>query len=37
MRVNTTDLQNAFGKYISLARNEDIIITKTARALPSFA
>lgn len=25
MRVNTTDLQNAFGKYLSLVEKEDII------------
>lgn len=28
MRVKATDLQNAFGKYLALAENEDIIVTK---------
>ncbi|MEN6327883.1 MAG: type II toxin-antitoxin system prevent-host-death family antitoxin [Syntrophomonas sp.] len=28
MRVNTPDLQNAFGKYLALVEKEDIIITK---------
>jgi prevent-host-death family protein len=31
MRVNTTDLQNAFGKYLALVEKEDIIITKNGR------
>lgn len=31
MRVNTTDLQNAFGKYLSLVNKEDIIITKNGK------
>ena len=31
MRVNTTDIQNAFGKYLSLAEKEDIIITKNGK------
>ncbi len=31
MRVNTTDLQNAFGKYLSLTEKEDIIITKNGK------
>ncbi len=33
MRVNTTDLQNAFGKYLSLAEKEDIIITKKGKSV----
>ncbi|MGI5911066.1 MAG: type II toxin-antitoxin system prevent-host-death family antitoxin [Syntrophomonadaceae bacterium] len=33
MRVNTTDLQNAFGKYLSLAEKEDIIITKNGKSV----
>ncbi|MBM4764750.1 type II toxin-antitoxin system prevent-host-death family antitoxin [Bacillus sp. B15-48] len=28
MRVNSTDLQNNFGKYLTLAQQEDIIITR---------
>ncbi len=31
MRVNSTDLQNAFGKYLSLCEKEDIIITKNGK------
>ncbi|MDD4803285.1 MAG: type II toxin-antitoxin system prevent-host-death family antitoxin [Syntrophomonas sp.] len=31
MRVNTTDLQNAFGKYLSLVEKEDIIVTKNGK------
>jgi len=31
MRVNTTDIQNAFGKYLSLVEKEDIIITKNGK------
>jgi len=31
MRVNTTDLQNAFGKYLSLVEKEDIIISKNGK------
>lgn len=31
MRVSTTDIQNAFGKYLALAEKEDIIITKNGR------
>ncbi len=31
MRVNTTDLQNAFGKYLALVEKEDIIITKNGK------
>jgi Uma2 family endonuclease len=33
MRVNSTDLQNAFGKYLSLLEKEDIIITKNGRSV----
>ncbi|WP_089282592.1 type II toxin-antitoxin system prevent-host-death family antitoxin [Anaerovirgula multivorans] len=33
MRINTTDLQNAFGKYLSLVEKEDIIITKNGRSV----
>ncbi|MDD2510187.1 MAG: Uma2 family endonuclease [Syntrophomonas sp.] len=33
MRVNTTDLQNAFGKYLSLVAKEDIIITKNGKSV----
>ncbi len=33
MRVNTTDLQNAFGKYLSLAEKEDILILKNGKCV----
>ena len=33
MRVSTTDLQNAFGKYLALVEKEDIIITKNGRSV----
>ena len=33
MRVNTTDLQNAFGKYLSLTEKEDIIIVKNGKTV----
>ncbi len=33
MRINTTDLQNAFGKYLALAEKEDIIITKNGKSV----
>ena len=33
MHVNTTDLQNAFGKYLSLVEKEDIIITKNGKSV----
>ncbi|MEN6388998.1 MAG: Uma2 family endonuclease [Syntrophomonas sp.] len=33
MYVNTTDLQNAFGKYLSLVEKEDIIITKNGKSV----
>ena len=35
MRVSSTDLQNAFGKYLTLVEKEDIIVVKTARPLPN--
>lgn len=31
MRVNATDLQNSFGKYLALAEKENIIITKNGK------
>jgi Uma2 family endonuclease len=33
MRVNTTDLQNAFGKYLSLTEKEDIVIVKNGKSV----
>jgi len=33
MRINSTDLQNAFGKYLSLLEKEDIIITKNGKSV----
>jgi prevent-host-death family protein len=33
MRITATDLQNAFGKYLSLVEKEDIIITKNGRSV----
>lgn len=33
MRINTTDMQNAFGKYLCLVEKEDIIITKNGRSV----
>ena len=33
MRVNTTDLQNAFGKYLSLTEKEDVIIVKNGKTV----
>ncbi|MEA4925425.1 MAG: type II toxin-antitoxin system prevent-host-death family antitoxin [Syntrophomonadaceae bacterium] len=33
MRVNTTDLQNSFGKYLSLVEKEDIIVTKNGKSV----
>lgn len=33
MKVNTTDLQNAFGKYLALTEKEDIIITKNGKTV----
>lgn len=31
MRVNSTDIQNAFGRYLTLSEKEDIIITKNGK------
>lgn len=33
MRVNSTDFQNAFGKYLSLVKKEDIIVTKNGKSV----
>lgn len=33
MHVNTTDLQNAFGKYLALVEKEDIIVTKNGKSV----
>ena len=33
MRVTTTDLQNAFGKYLALAEQEDIIVVKNGKSV----
>lgn len=33
MKVNATDLQNAFGKYLSLTEKEDIIILKNGKSV----
>lgn len=33
MHINTTDMQNAFGKYLALAEKEDIIITKNGKSV----
>lgn len=33
MRVNSTDLQNAFGKYLALAEKEDIVVLKNGRSV----
>jgi prevent-host-death family protein len=33
MRVNATDLQNAFGKYLSLTEKEDIVIVKNGKSV----
>src|SRR6056297_388931 len=33
MRVNSTDLQNAFGKYLSLVEKEDIIVIKNGKTV----
>ena len=37
MRVNTTDLQNAFGKYLVLVEKEDIIVTKNGKSVANWA
>jgi len=33
MRVSATDLQNAFGKYLSLVQNEEIIVEKNGKSV----
>jgi len=33
MRINTTDMQNAFGKYLALVEKEDIIIIKNGKSV----
>jgi prevent-host-death family protein len=33
MRVTTTDLQNAFGKYLALTEKEDIIVVKNGKSV----
>jgi Uma2 family endonuclease len=33
MRVNTTDLQNAFGKYLALLEKEDIVVVKNGKSV----
>jgi Uma2 family endonuclease len=33
MRVNATDLQNAFGKYLSLTMKEDIVVIKNGKSV----
>lgn len=33
MRINTTDMQNAFGKYLALVEKEDIVITKNGKSI----
>jgi prevent-host-death family protein len=33
VRVSTTDLQNAFGKYLSLVEKEDIIVVKNGKSV----
>lgn len=33
MRVNSTDLQNAFGKYLALVDKEDIIVVKNGKSV----
>jgi prevent-host-death family protein len=33
MHVNTTDLQNSFGKYLALVEKEDIIVTKNGKSV----
>jgi Uma2 family endonuclease len=37
MRVTATDLQNAFGKYLSLLQKEDIIIVKNGRSVAKIS
>lgn len=33
MRVNATDLQNAFGKYLALTEKEEVIVTKNGKSV----
>ena len=33
MMINTTDLQNSFGKYLVLVEKEDIVITKNGKSV----
>ncbi|HBG43038.1 MAG TPA: prevent-host-death protein [Firmicutes bacterium] len=33
MKVNATDLQNAFGKYLALTEKEDIIVTRNGKSV----
>jgi Uma2 family endonuclease len=33
VRVNTTDLQNAFGKYLALVEKEDIVVVKNGKSI----
>ena len=33
MRISTTDMQNAFGKYLSLVQKEDVIIVKNGKSV----
>lgn len=33
MKVNSTELQNNFGKYLMLAAQEEIIVTRNGRAI----
>lgn len=37
MRINTTDLQNSFGKYLALVEKEDIIITKNGKSVAKLS
>jgi len=37
LRINSTELQNNFGKYLMLAANEDIIITRNGRAIATLS
>lgn len=33
MRVNSTELQNSFGKYLNLLEQEDIIVMKNGKSV----
>ena len=37
MRVSSTDLQNAFGKYLALVEKEDIIVVKNGKAVAKLS